>query len=202
MMEPTQDKPHTEELVSGVEPLEPRSVRTSPSRQRIRRRTGSGDRVVDEKIRALLADIEVADCDLLQDVLETAFRMARTANRGEMKLISRSLRELGRAFRVFAPYRGVRKVSIFGSARTRQEDGEYALARDFSMAPDMSLSEVYPPGPYGSNVGDTIAPLVREGYLNPTAQGIASKAPYGPLAMNDLRKSGKRIAALYAADFF
>ena len=131
-MEPTQDKPHTEELVSGVEPLEPRSVRTSPSRQRIRRRTGSGDRIVDEKIRALLADIEVADCDLLQDVLETAFRMARTANRGEMKLISRSLRELGRAFRVFAPYRGVRKVSIFGSARTRQEDGEYALARDFS----------------------------------------------------------------------
>ena len=131
-MEPTQDKPHTQELVPGVEPLEPRSVRTSPTRQRIRRRTGSGDRDIDARIRALLAEVEVADEDLLQDILETVFRMARGANRGEMKLVSRSLRELGRAFRVFAPYRGVRKVSIFGSARTQQDDAEYAIARDFS----------------------------------------------------------------------
>ncbi len=131
-MEPTQDKPHSQEVVAGVEPLEPRSVRTSPTRQRIRRRTGSGDPAIDEKIRLLLDDVQVPDTDLLQDLLETAFRMARTANRGEMKLVSRSIRELGRAFRVFAPYRGVRKVSIFGSARTRQDDAEYALARDFS----------------------------------------------------------------------
>lgn len=132
MIEPTQDKPHTQELVPGVEPLEPRSVRTSPTRQRIRRRTGSGDRDIDAKIRALLDQVEVSDEDLLQDILESAFRMARSANRGEMKLVSRSLRELGRAFRVFAPYRAVRKVSIFGSARTQQEDSEYAIARDFS----------------------------------------------------------------------
>jgi uncharacterized protein (TIGR00730 family) len=33
---------------------------------------------------------------------------------------------------VFAPYRGVRKVSIFGSARTAVDDPEYLLARDFS----------------------------------------------------------------------
>ena len=43
-----------------------------------------------------------------------------------MKLVSRSLRELGRSFRIFAPYRGVRKVSIFGSARTTEDHAEYA----------------------------------------------------------------------------
>jgi hypothetical protein len=33
--------------VAGVEPLEPMSTRTSPTRQRMRRRTGSGDRALD-----------------------------------------------------------------------------------------------------------------------------------------------------------
>lgn len=132
-METPQKQP-TERVVQGVEPLEPQSVRTSTVRQRSRRRTGSGDPVIDEKIRAFLADpsIEVANEDRLQDILETAFRMARTANRGEMKLVSRSLREMGRAFRVFAPYRGTRKVSIFGSARTRADDPAYIITRDFA----------------------------------------------------------------------
>ncbi len=133
-MDIANDRGLSSEVVAGVEPLEPRSVRTSPSRQRVRRRTGSGDRELDEKIRALVATLDSAQGDLLEDVVETAFRMARGANRGEMKLVSRSLRELGRAFRVFAPYRGVRKVSIFGSARTTEDHAEYASARDFSRA--------------------------------------------------------------------
>ena len=130
------EKRTTERLVPGVEPLEPQSVRTSAVRQRSRRRTGSGDPVIDQKIREFLDDpaIEVQNEDRLQDILETAFRMARTANRGEMKLVSRSLRELGRAFRVYAPYRGVRKVSIFGSARTKPGDPAYGITRDFAYA--------------------------------------------------------------------
>ena len=63
-------------------------MRTSPTRQRMRRRTGSGDRAIDEKIRALVTDPPPADADLLEDIVETAFRIARTANRGEMKLVS------------------------------------------------------------------------------------------------------------------
>jgi hypothetical protein len=122
------------EIVPGVEPLEPRSVRTSATRQRVRRRTGSGDRALDLEIRALVATAAPEDAELLEDIVETAFRMARSSNRGELKLVSRSLRELGRAFRVFAPYRGVRKVSIFGSARTAEGHAEYAAARDFSRA--------------------------------------------------------------------
>ena len=76
---------------------------------------------------------------------------------------------------------------------------DLALA-DFATIPD--LNSPYPPGPYGSNVGDTIAPLVWEGYVNPSANGIASSAPYTQLAMNDLRKSGNKFALLYAADFW
>jgi uncharacterized protein (TIGR00730 family) len=36
------------------------------------------------------------------------------------------------AYRIFNPYRGTRKISIFGSARTPPSDPDYALARDFS----------------------------------------------------------------------
>ncbi|MEX0749735.1 MAG: cytochrome D ubiquinol oxidase subunit II, partial [Dehalococcoidia bacterium] len=117
--------------VVGVEPLEPMSTRTSPTRQRMRRRTGSGDRAIDEKIRALVESADVPDRDLLEAAVETLFRTARASNRGEMKLLARSLRELGRAFRIFAPYRGRRKVSIFGSARTPVDDPDYAIAREF-----------------------------------------------------------------------
>lgn len=126
------DKQTRAPAVPGVEPLEPASRRLTPSRQRMRRRTGSGDRALDEKIRALVEEAHPADADLLEDLVQTAFRMARTSNRGEMKLVARSFRELGRAFRIFAPYRDRRKVSIFGSARTLAEHAEYGTARDFA----------------------------------------------------------------------
>jgi uncharacterized protein (TIGR00730 family) len=135
-MDPMDNRPERTELVPGVEPLEPRSTRMSPTRQRMRRRTGTGDRALDEKIRQLVeeAPFDIADADLLEQAVETMFRTARTANRGEMKLVSRSMRELGRAFRIFAPYRGKRKVSMFGSARTTPGDATYEIARDFAQA--------------------------------------------------------------------
>ena len=98
----------------------------------MRRRTGSGDRALDEQIRALVESCDIADPDLLEAAVETLFRTARTANRGEMKLVARSLRELGRAFRIFAPYRARRKISMFGSARTLTDDPDYAISREFS----------------------------------------------------------------------
>ncbi len=117
--------------ITPVEPLEPLSRRTNATRQRLRRRTGSGDRDLDQKIADLVATVDVADADLLQQGVETLFRMSTVANRAEMKLVSRSLRELGRAFRIFAPYRAKRKVSLFGSARTPADHGDYRIAREF-----------------------------------------------------------------------
>ncbi|MEX2247782.1 MAG: TIGR00730 family Rossman fold protein [Dehalococcoidia bacterium] len=133
-MDPQTDRQENPPAVTGVEPLEPRSRRTAPSRQRLRRRTGSGDRALDEQIRQLAESVDVEDVDILDDIVATAFRLGRTANRGELKLVSRSLRELGRAFRIFAPYREKRKVSIFGSARTTPDHTEYTVTHDFAQA--------------------------------------------------------------------
>ncbi len=55
-------------------------------------------------------------------------------SRGDLKILSRSLRELRHAFKVFAPYRSRRKVTIFGSARTAQHDPAYRQAVEFGRA--------------------------------------------------------------------
>ena len=55
---------------------------------------------------------------LIQQIKETADKLVRDhANRGDVKLLSTALKELRYSFKVFAPYRQHRKVTVFGSAR-------------------------------------------------------------------------------------
>ena len=46
----------------------------------------------------------------------------------DVKILNRALKELRYGFKVFYPYQHVRKVSIFGSARTLQDDPSFQLA--------------------------------------------------------------------------
>jgi hypothetical protein len=75
----------------------------------------------------------VADGDLVGEIVATAIKLLRDhTNRGDIKLINRSFKELRYALRVFAPYHDVRKVSIFGSARTPEDHADYRQAMEFS----------------------------------------------------------------------
>ena len=66
------------------------------------------------------------------DIVENALKLlADVKDTGDVRVIQTALRELRYAFRLFAPYAGVRKVTIFGSARTRPEQPEYQQAVDF-----------------------------------------------------------------------
>ena len=70
--------------------------------------------------------------DLIQVIKDYADKLADDrASRGDLKIISRALRELRYAFKVFAPYRHCRKVTIFGSARTPPTAPAYQHAVDF-----------------------------------------------------------------------
>jgi predicted Rossmann-fold nucleotide-binding protein len=42
-----------------------------------------------------------------------------------------TLKEMRFTAKVFGPYRGVRKVTVFGSARTKPDTAIYAMAREF-----------------------------------------------------------------------
>ena len=50
----------------------------------------------------------------------------------DLKVMNRAMSEFRYASRVFKPYRGMRKVSIFGSARTPENDPYYKAAVEFS----------------------------------------------------------------------
>jgi uncharacterized protein (TIGR00730 family) len=66
------------------------------------------------------------------DIVENALKLlADVKDTGDVRVIQTALRELRYAFRLFAPYAGVRKVTIFGSARTQPDKPEYQQAVDF-----------------------------------------------------------------------
>lgn len=95
--------------------------------------TGNPD--LDARIAELVGSVGPENADLVQEMVVTAFRLARDkADRGEMKLVNAALKEFAYSFKVFAPWRTHRKVSIFGSARTAPTDPVYEYTRDFAKA--------------------------------------------------------------------
>lgn len=63
---------------------------------------------------------------------ETADKLLRDrASRGDVKLIATAIRELRYCFKVFAAYRGKRKATVFGSARTKPDHPAYLAAEEF-----------------------------------------------------------------------
>ena len=69
--------------------------------------------------------------DLVSDVIENALKLLKDVeHRGDVKVIQTAVRELRYAFRLFAPYAGSRKVTIFGSARLKPDDVEYQQAKE------------------------------------------------------------------------
>jgi uncharacterized protein (TIGR00730 family) len=74
----------------------------------------------------------VPDGDMVGEIVANALKLLRDqTNRGDIKLINVSLKELRYALKVFAPYRDTLKVSIFGSARTAETHADYTSAAAF-----------------------------------------------------------------------
>src|SRR5262245_47411986 len=69
---------------------------------------------------------------LIQQIKETADKLIRDhANRGDVKLLNTALKELRYAFKVFAPYRNRRKITLFGSARLPSDHPAFKQAEEF-----------------------------------------------------------------------
>jgi uncharacterized protein (TIGR00730 family) len=71
--------------------------------------------------------------DLLAQMMVTLCRLsADRAERGDLKILNTALRELRYAFKMFAPFGDVPKVTIFGSARTKPEHPQYIECHKFA----------------------------------------------------------------------
>lgn len=83
---------------------------------------------------------DFVNADQFAGILRTLLKLAQdNAERGDLKILNRTLQELRRAFSIFAPYRHMRKVSIFGSTRVQESDPYYHLAR--TMAEELARAE-------------------------------------------------------------
>lgn len=69
----------------------------------------------------------------IQRALSVLLRLAgEEIDRLDWKILTASIQDMERAFQVFYPYRHVRKVTIFGSARIAPHTPEYKLASEFA----------------------------------------------------------------------
>lgn len=70
---------------------------------------------------------------LLAGMIHTVLGLGEDdAEIADLKLLGKALAEMRRANAVFQPYRHTRKVAVFGSARTRPEEGEFQTALEFA----------------------------------------------------------------------
>ncbi len=93
-----------------------------------------GDNVIDSLITELVKKSSSVETEyLLREILTTAVKLGKeSSDKGDLKLVNNTLKELRYSFKVFSPYRAVKKVIIFGSARSEKTSAEYKMAEEFA----------------------------------------------------------------------
>jgi uncharacterized protein (TIGR00730 family) len=102
-----------------------------------RRKSGlrlTDDQVLNEQILTLVAKWDAPDhADDFAEMIASLFKLSQQdPTSSDMVLFKRSMAELRYAQQVFAPYRHVRKICVFGSARTRPPAPAFASASEFA----------------------------------------------------------------------
>lgn len=74
------------------------------------------------------------DRGLLKEMMVSVYRLGQDrASTGDLKILNAALKELRYAFNVMRPYRNIRKVAMFGSARLKSQHPAYALGKEFGL---------------------------------------------------------------------
>jgi uncharacterized protein (TIGR00730 family) len=91
------------------------------------------NRAVDDIVA--LCNHPSADEYLIKEIIITALKMhLEDAETLDLKIASRALKEMRHSFRVFSEYADRMKVTVFGSARTQEDEPAYRLAEEFAAA--------------------------------------------------------------------
>ncbi len=127
------------------------------------------------------------NADLLAEMLVTICRLAKDkCGRGDLKILNTALKELRYAFKIFEPYREIRKVSIFGSSRTAEDHPEYQqavlLARRMREANWMVIT----------GAGDGIMRAGHGGAGREASFGVAIRLPFEQ-ATNDIIRDDQKL---------
>jgi len=147
---------------------------------------------LDELIQLAGEDTEKLPGQLIRQMMHTALRLVRDgADTGERKLLTNSFRELRYALKVFRRYGNVRKISIFGSARTSPDHPDYlscvAFARQMSEQNWMAIT----------GAGDGIMRAGHEGAGAAKSFGVGIKLPFETNANDFIDGDPKMITFRY-----
>lgn len=94
-----------------------------------KRTEGEVDKAIDRLI-GMVDDIDYPE--LVREMIIAALKAGREKNdRAHLRLMNSTMKEMRFTGKIFGPYRGVRKVTVFGSARTNPEEPIYEMARLF-----------------------------------------------------------------------
>ena len=101
-----------------------------PETRRYQLRSEAANRLIQELVEAV--EVPAPTRGLIQQMLTTVLKLHEDGSPpGDLKITNTALKELRYSFKVFAPYRDVRKVTVFGSARTPPGDPAAEAARQF-----------------------------------------------------------------------
>jgi uncharacterized protein (TIGR00730 family) len=86
------------------------------------------------EVNALIDELpNLKNGKLIHQALTTLVQLSEVeADRLDWKILTAALQDMGRAFKTFYPYRHIRKISIFGSARIAPERPDYQMAVNFA----------------------------------------------------------------------
>lgn len=156
-----------------------------PSQRRV------DDTDITERINALIDDIggdsSAFDGKLVRELVRAGLKLVPDGrNTGELKLMSAAMKEMRYAYRVFGEYPEPHKVTIFGSARTKEHDPDYESAVQFSRLMAESGWMVI------TGAGDGI---MKAGHVGPGREasfGVAIRLPFETTA-NEVIKGDEKL---------
>lgn len=154
-----------------------------------RKHRSTGDAEIDERIRSLVEEWSCGtNADLVQEMIVTSLKLGKDCPpEGDMKLFNRALKEMRMASRVFGPYVDERKISIFGSARTKPDEPEFKVATEFA-------SRMREAGFMGiTGAGDGIMGAAQKGSGRENSFGLNISLPFEQSANETIRGDEKLI---------
>jgi uncharacterized protein (TIGR00730 family) len=135
---------------------------------------------------------DTPNTDLVKEIIITALKLVQEkADRGDIKILNATLRELRYAFKLFHKYRHIRKVTVFGSARTGEQNAAYdqavAFAREIVKKGFMVIT----------GAGDGIMKGAQEGAGREKSFGVNIQLPFEQAANIYIENDPKLVTFKY-----
>lgn len=155
-----------------------------------RRRTGHAE--IDAVLPQVFDELDTDNADLVAEAVATVLRLGvEDTDRGDLKIVSGALREMRRAFSTFDDYRGIPKVSVYGSARTRPRHANYKQALGFANRMAEAGWMVITGG------GPGIMAAANEGAGQDSGFGLVIRLPFEEGTNDNIANDDKRLVFRY-----